>query len=112
MSTSNRGLAASPGTDVLPTCSIDRTATPSRSAMSWSRTAANCSVQIGSYGTTSTRTLGAGLSVLQRSTTLDIGGDRGHRRPDLVADLADLEVEVVLAGVDQLHAASDLRQEL
>src|SRR5215207_3004225 len=51
-------------------------------------------------------------SALQGLPTLEVGGDGVDRRPDLVADLAHLEVELVLVRVDQLHAAADLGQQL
>src|SRR5919106_923435 len=51
-------------------------------------------------------------SGLPALAALEVGGDVDHGRADLVPDLADLEVEVVAPGVDQLHPAADLGQQL
>lgn len=56
MSISRMGLAARPGTEVEPTCSIDTTGTPSSARLNVLATRANCAGHCCEYGTTLTAT--------------------------------------------------------
>src|SRR4051812_39036949 len=69
------GLAASPGTAVLPTCSM-RTGTPRSAPVSTAHSDSNECIQAGSYGTTRA----ASTCVNLRAWGVVALGDAGHGR--------------------------------
>src|SRR5438093_2547117 len=53
-----------------------------------------------------------GSALGERAAALHVGGDRLHRRAQLIADRAHLEVESIGLAPDQLHAATHLGEQL